>query len=411
MKILTVVCNLEKGGTQRAAQNFCEGYYELGADSKILAVSGGGIRVKELREKNIDIWLDFNENTLSEIKRWFPDVIHIHSHRIEESIIYKIKELLPTAKFIETNVFSIPSNYAHIIDYSYQLSSWCEYLYASRGGKISKSLVLPNPVKTKNFYKSTEMEIINFKQKYNIPNNNFIFGRIGQHFYGKWSLYLIDLFKRFVNNVNNKCILLLINPPKEIFDHIKVNKIKEKVVIINQITNDNELRNCYSAIDVFLHIANKGESFGMVLAESLLCKTPVISLNTPWGDNSQNEIIGKGGKCVNTIDEFYKEMIYLYKNKRLRDNLGTNGRIQIINNYDYLKLSKNSIDIVNNNFNKSKLSKNNIFKFYKIDGLKDLIALLLIWIKFNIRIRNSHKYINYLLRKLYNFELKKGYFI
>ncbi len=48
MKILTIVNNLDKGGTQRAAQNFCEGYAKLSNDSRILTVYKGGIRVEEL---------------------------------------------------------------------------------------------------------------------------------------------------------------------------------------------------------------------------------------------------------------------------------------------------------------------------------------------------------------------------
>ena len=45
--------------------------------------------------------------------------------------------------------------------------------------------------------------------------------------------------------------------------------------------DDKELSNCYSAIDIFVHAANQGESFGMVLAEAQLCQTPIITLSTP----------------------------------------------------------------------------------------------------------------------------------
>lgn len=149
---------------------------------------------------------------------------------------------------------------------------------------------------------------------------------------------------------------------------------------------------------MFLHIANQGESFGMVLAESLLCETPIITLNTPWRDNSQCEVVGKGGICVNTINDFYKEMIKLYNNKSLRDKLGENGREYIINKYDYLLVAKDSINAIDN----VDLNKNDEISFYKMYHsrlfVNKLISLLL-WIKFNVRY--SHKYINYILRKLY----------
>jgi len=143
----------------------------------------------------------------------------------------------------------------------------------------------------------------------------------------------------------------------------------------------------------------------MVLAESLLCEIPVITLNTPWGDNSQCEVVGKGGICVNTIHDFYNEMIKLYNNKNLRDKLGKNGREYIINKYDYLLVAKDSINIINN----GDLNKNDEINFYKMyqSGLfVNKLILLLLWIKFNVRY--SHKYINYILRKLLKFNYMKG---
>jgi glycosyltransferase involved in cell wall biosynthesis len=405
MKILTIVYNLDKGGTQRAAQNFCEGYAKLGNDSRILAVYKGGIRAEELINERIKVWIGFNEKILDEIANWTPDIIHIHSHGINKQIMYKVQRFLPKAKYVETNVFSIPSDYMSMLTYSYQLSHWCQYLYCSRGGPRNTSIIIPYPIKTMNFYRSTKGEINNFKKKYGIPQEDFIFGRIGQHYYGKWSVYLIDLFKKFIKNTNSKSCLLLVNPPKEIIECINNKNLGKKVIVIDKITNDNELRQCYSTMDIFLHIANQGESFGMVLAESLLCETPIITLNTPWGDNSQYEVVGKGGICVNTIHDFYKEMIKLYNNKSLRDKLGENGREYIINKYDYLLVAKDSINVMNN----VDLNKNDEISFYKMYHpclfVNKLISLLL-WIKFNVRY--SHKYINYILRKLLKFNYMKG---
>jgi len=404
MKILTVVCDLDKGGTQRAAQNFCEGYAKLGNDSRILTVYKAGIRAEELINEKIKVWIGFNEKILKEIVSWAPDVIHIHSHGIKKQIVFQMQRALPYAKYIETNVFSIPSDYMSILNYSYQLSNWCQYLYLSRGGRRDTSVIVPNPVKTINFNKTTKEDINNFKKKYKIPQEGFIFGRIGQHYYGKWSVYLIDLFEKFIKNVNSKSYLLLVNPPKEIVEYINNKNLGKKVIVIDKITNDNELRQCYSAMDIFLHIANRGESFGMVLAESLLCKTPVITLNTPWRDNSQCEVIGNGGICVNNIDDFYGKMIKLYNNKSLRDKLAKDGREHIIDKYDYLLVAKDSINVINN----VDLNKNDEISFYKIHHsclFENKLISLLLWIKFNVRY--SHKYINYILRKLLKFNYMK----
>ncbi len=363
MKILTVVHNLEKGGVQRAAQNFAEAYNNLGNDSRVLCAYRQGIRQEELKYIGIKVYYPLNNIILKDIAEWCPDVIHIHSHGIKDDDIIELKNFCPDALFIETNVFSMPTSYSNLLTFSYQLSDWCEFLYISRGGKKTISRVVPNPVKTQLFFRVPKKEVIEFKKQYNIPIDSFVFGRIGQPFIGKWSTYLIDLFEKFLFNVDNKAILLIVNPPSELVNYIHNKpKIKRNIVIIKELIGDNLLRACYSAIDVFLHIATQGESFGMVLTESLLCETPVITLSTPWGDNSQCEVIGYevGGKCVKNLKEFYSYMVKFYWNKNFLCELGKKARKHIIEKYDYLKVAQHSLDLIENDKNSSK------FKFKKI---------------------------------------------
>jgi hypothetical protein len=79
--------------------------------------------------------------------------------------------------------------------------------------------------------------------------------------------------------------------------------IRRRVVLMEFLNDDETLSIAYSAMDVFLHASTIGESFGMVLAESLLCGTPVITLSTPARDNSQLEIVGheRGGLVAANI--------------------------------------------------------------------------------------------------------------
>jgi glycosyltransferase involved in cell wall biosynthesis len=405
MKILTVVVDLDKGGTQRAAQNFCEAYYTLGHDSKIVSVNGGGIRKEELEKENIQVWVNLTPSNLNEISKWDPDVIHIHSHDVNLNQVQILKRFCPHAKFVETNVFSNPTEYTHFLDYSYQLSDWCEYLYLSRGGARKLSVKVPYPVKVNNFYKASPEEVAEFKQKFKIPENAFVFGRIGQFFFGKWSLYLVDVFEQFLINVKSNSCLIVVNPPQEITDYIEERNLQDKVVIIDRLYGDDELRKCYSAIDVFLHIANQGESFGQVLAESLLCETPVITLNTPWDDNSQSEVVGDkiGGLCANTIKEFYQYMLQLYLNQDEKDVMGKRGRIHIMENYDYLLVAQKSIELINKkNSNLAPISSFNLKNLppYYYSG-----AYPLLWMKMYLR---QHGIGNFLLKRFVNFYWKKG---
>jgi glycosyltransferase involved in cell wall biosynthesis len=406
MKILTIVYNLEKGGTQRAAQNFCEGYGELGHDSKILAAYGSGVRAGELQQKGIKVWFGLDASILNEIAHWSPDLVHIHSHVMNDHDIYNIKKTIPNAKFVETNVFSIPSGYENILEYSYQLSSWCHFLYLAKGGSKGKSTIVPYPIKSEAFFKSKKWKQLAFREKYGIPKDAFVFGRIGQDNLSKWSLYLVDLFDKFCSEIDENSYLLIVNPPHEIIKYIYNKKLKH-IVIIDKLIGDEELRDCYSSIDLFLHIANIGESFGMVLAESILCETPVITLSTPWADNSQCEVMGYGigGLCASTLNQYYLFMVELFNDKNKLNKLGTNGRKHILNKYDYLLVAQRSLDIINHThpiesirFDFSSIQNTNIH-------IKQLSFVLL---KAKLKIIYLNRPINFMLRIIAGFNTIKG---
>ena len=401
MKILTIVFSLGKGGTERAAQNFCEGYGGLGHDSRILAAYGSGVIADELQQKKIKVWVGLDEDVLNDIVHWCPDLVHIHSHGMKVKDIYNIKEVMVNTKFAETNVFSTPSKYEDILEYSYQLSNWCRFLYLARGGSKDKSTIVPNPVKTEDFFKSNQMKVIAFREKYGIPKDAFVFGRIGQNYFGKWSLYLVDLFNKFVSEVDWSCYLLLVHPPHEIINYIAKNDINN-IVIIDKLLGDEELRDCYSSMDLFLHIANQGESFGMVLAESILCETPVITLSTPWGDNTQCEVVGDGigGICASTLNEFYTFMIELFNDRNKLHKLGITGREHIINKYDYLLVAQKSIDIVSCTHS----DKPVLFDFSSIRKTNiHLRCISLILLKVKMNCIYFHRPVNFMLKIIARF--------
>lgn len=408
MKVLTVVFDLGKGGTQRAAQNFCEAYHVNGHESRIIALFEGGSRQKELLEAGLKVWVKLTKKNLDEIALWQPDLIHLHSHALPKEDVYAIKQICPEAKLIETNVFSKPSEYTDIIDFSYQLSEWCRFLFLARGGDLKKCFTVPYPVKVKSFGKATAEECFHFRKKHQIPQDAFLFGRIGQNLLGKWSPYLIDVFESFLLNENQNARLLLVNPPKEILDYVDIRNLAEKIVHIDNIIGDKELSICYSSIDLFLHIANQGESFGLVLAESLLCETPVITLNTPWDDNSQSEVIGNnvGGFCANTIEEFFHLTKKLYLNEALRMKLGRNGRERIAAKYDYLVVAQQSIDIIINGIENKDMTLSSA-----LSGIKNHTSHKKQLTEFLITIKSqslaSHRLVNFLLKRLVNYNISR----
>ena len=102
MKILTVVFDLDKGGTQRTAQNFCEAYSLLGHDSRLIALYGEGPRLKELQNHPIFVWIGLSDHVKQEIQAWKPDVVHLHSLQLKYQDVYVLRRICAQADFVET---------------------------------------------------------------------------------------------------------------------------------------------------------------------------------------------------------------------------------------------------------------------------------------------------------------------
>ncbi|MBN2884519.1 glycosyltransferase family 4 protein [Patescibacteria group bacterium] len=344
MRILTIVFNLNKGGTQRAAQIFAEAYKKLGHDSRILTLYGLGSRFEEIKD-DFKIWQGVGDSNLKEIKEWNPEVIHIHSHGPKAEDISRLFDFLPIdkIKIIEQNVFSKPSPWMDRVDISFQLSDWAYWLYMLRGGDMTRATIIPYPIISDRFTNRETALVSAFKVKYNIPEEAFVIGRIGQSEVGKWSLMLIDIFNRLAKKYTN-LYLVVVNPPANIVQAISRSNYKNRIRHIEKINGDENLSIAYSSFDLMLHIAEMGESFGYALVESILCGTPVVALSTPWGDNSQGEVVfnGVGGYVANSRKALI-QTVAKYINREIIHEADI-ARQNIIKRYDYLLVTQKALD-------------------------------------------------------------------
>mgnify|MGYP006425124833 CR=1 FL=1 len=406
-KVLTIVHNLKKGGTQRAAQNFALGYKELGHNSKILPLYEYGHRYEELRNE-IQIFELINDSVLDDIVEWQPDILHIHSHGPKKEDIFELINFLNNnevcPKVVETNVFSKPSPWEIKLDASFQLSEWCQWLYEKRGGDSSKSTILPYSVVTKNFKPARKESVREFRKRYEIPNNAFVIGRIGQSITTKWCYTIFDVFEG-VSSCNKNVYLLLINPPRKIVELFNKSAYKENLVVIDVIYGDDNLSIAYSSMDVFYHSAEQGESFGLVIAESILCGTPVISLSTPWGDNSQIEVVnnGIGGFVVHRPQAAIEIINRLIKKELLYDS--QNGVNHIKTQYDYPNVCEKALKIAFKARHDEKITSQQLWNILKLSYDEprrfDLI-LLKLQLRQVIRITSGYNSIFDFTKKIIN---------
>lgn len=377
-KILTIVYDLGIGGTQRAAQNFAVAYKQYGHDSRVLTVYEGGVRALELEAEGVVTYIggDNLSQSLQIIKSWVPEIVHIHragdaDRRLAE-ILRELKKI--NVKVVETNVFSLADNSEdHVLtDIHMHLSKWCYWKWKNFLDVKSVGIVMPYLVLPQNFFRETNENIKLSKKRLGLPENKFIFGRIGQQSPAKFHPQLYRSFEELY--IERQDIhLFMVGLPEKYQREIKnLKSFKEgAITLVNSIVGDGNLRLAYNSMDCFLHYSSIGESFGMVLAEAQLCEVPVISVSTPKADNSQLEVLVHNHSAFilkNHVN--LKDIMSKFASGEISiKDFGKNGREHILKNFTPDKL----IPLMNSLFKKL-LAKNHELSLTS-PSLKDIREL------------------------------------
>jgi glycosyltransferase involved in cell wall biosynthesis len=253
---------------------------------------------------------------------------------------------------METNVFGRVdySADARHIDVHLLLSKWCLWKWRQWSRSVRPKplgLVLPNLVMHEGFYPIAPQLRAAFRERCAIPTDALLFGRVGSPIESKWSHATLEAFAIYAQ-ANHNAWLLLVGVSDELRAAVQAMSVsvRRRIVVIDFLHGDHALREAYSSMDVFLHASRIGESFGMVLAEALCCRTPVITLSTPLRDNSQLEVVGheEGGLAVASISAMVQAMRKL-EDPALREHYAGQGASRIIHRYGPERLIPQAIEI------------------------------------------------------------------
>ncbi|MFN3595956.1 MAG: glycosyltransferase family 4 protein [Rubricoccaceae bacterium] len=307
MRILTVVHDLGPGGTQRAAQNYTLGYQAAGLEVAVLAYEAGGPREAELQTAGVPVFSPATEGSpeaaVCAAGAWGADLVHVHRNGGADArsgaVLRALRRAGGRPRVMETNVFGRVdrSPDRHLFDVHLHLSRWCLWRWSRwrRRMEGAPGVVVPYSIDTARFYPATPEEQRAARAAWDVPQDALVFGRVGQPSRWKWHPALFGAFAR-VAAEHTQAWLFLVGLPEELRPPLErlPAAARRRVRELPFLHGDAALRAGYACMDVFVHAAEIGESFGMVLAEAMRCGRPVITLSRPARDNSQLEVVGHG---------------------------------------------------------------------------------------------------------------------
>jgi len=393
VRVVSIVGNLERRGTQRSAYRYSSIYDIYYNKSSLFALYGGGGFENLVRESNVDLFVGGSKNikkknTIEKVAKWNPTLIHVHREgsggdgilKAAKQICSYVGKKLP---IVETNHFARvdQSQSRTLIDLHFLNTKWCLWKWKRWGQSLDPSpvgTVLPLPVDNKSFHPARNVEVKEFRNDIGVNEGDFLYARVGSNSNPQWSKCTVRSFKK-VNDEYKNTHLLLVNPPSKIKK--KVQRLPEKnkscVTIMDKIMSDKKLKRVYSSSQTFVHASDIGESFGMVLGESMLCGTPVVTLSTPLKGNSQIEVVGhkKGGLVAATESGFEEAMKKMYEDKSMLKNLTEKAKKRADKKYSEKRVKNILIRKVNKLLQKSdeKNMKNIVKNDEKLEVLNNWV--------------------------------------
>ena len=366
MRIIHIINSLRKGGAEGNLYRLCKFQkkkYKDKIDIIIITLIKNGYYENELKKKGIKVFsldLDRANKFLYYIKKILklrkfinnqcPDIIQswmYHSNFITlfiprifyGKLFWNIRHSELKAEFskrttifisIICGLFSkfMPTKIIYCSEKSINFHE-NHHFYS----KIKSSLVY-NGYSDKIYYPSKRLRS-NFRIKNLIKKSDIIIGFAGRYSKQKNIFSMLYAFSKITKNYNNIYLYMvgrdISSKNKDLITDVNNLNIKNKVKFLNEQKN---LLEFYNGID-FLLLTSHSESFPNVVAESMLCSTPVLSSNAGCAKKiiNNNRFVMSNNDYSSIIKNLNKT-IKIFKFKRKEWNIvKKNCRLQIKKNF------------------------------------------------------------------------------
>jgi len=223
------------------------------------------------------------------------------------------------------------------------------------------TLYIPHAINTKDFYKLDVDKRLELRKKWNLENK-FVIGTVARNQGRKMLDRTIKVMAKY-SKLNPNAVLLMHCDPTDVAQVFPIVELIKRYNIENRVIftgttyykgiDYKDMNEIYNLMDVFL-LTTSGEGFGIPTVEAMSCQVPVlvtnytttkelvIDNNAGLGIDVVGEITGswvvERGLC--DIDDAVTKIDYLYKNINIRNDMGKNGRIAVLEKYSWEKIGE-----------------------------------------------------------------------
>lgn len=183
----------------------------------------------------------------------------------------------------------------------------------------NKTVVIYNGTDLTEFNSEVEfIKIKNFREKYNIQDNNYIILYNGRIIKEKGIAELISAYKLFSENKKNVKLLITGGPTDlsvEFYNNlVNKNKNNSSIVFLNRVTRD-ELKVIYKIVNVQVVPSILNEAFGLTVVEGMSAGIPMIVSNS----GGIPEIVGDDCAIIverkDIVNQIVEALNKIYENK------------------------------------------------------------------------------------------------
>lgn len=348
MKIIHIINSLKKSGAESSLYRltkFHKEKYENKIDITIITLIDNGFYEADLKKRGIKVFslgIKKNNNYFKLLQKIFkfrdfikkerPDIIQswmYHSNfltifipiKFSKNIFWNIRHTVLNLKISKKTTILISIFCAIFSRFVPKKIIYCSEKSIKFHEKVhyydrNKTVLIDNGFSNKIFFPSKHKRF-SFRKKYNLKQSNIVLGFAGRYALEKNINSLLLGFSEI--SEKNKNIYLCMAGKNiniqnnELMSYINNYNINEKVILLNEQKN---LLKFYNGIDLLL-LTSHTESFPNVIAEAMLCSTPVLSSDVGCAKKIINNcgFIMKDNNPL-TLSNNLQKIIKIFKNNK-----------------------------------------------------------------------------------------------